>query len=93
MEAFADTLGENAHDEFKRWEERNELEGYVISRRSRNNAMLHRADCRHLTDDYGPGAVISPTAKPKICSTDKRELENWARENMDRELKRCRSCM
>ncbi len=93
MEVFADAQGENANDEYKSWKEHNRSDGYVISRRSRNDAMLHRADCWHLTDDFGPGVVVSLTAKPKYCSTDKRELENWAHENLDKGLKRCRTCM
>ena len=93
MERFADAGSENAHDEYKRWKGRHGSDGYVISCRSKNDAMLHRADCWHLTDDdFGPGVVVSLTAKPKYCSTDKQELEKWARENLDKELKRCKTC-
>jgi hypothetical protein len=90
MEVFADPLDPEAHDKFEKWRDRH-LRGYVVSSRSKNNAMLHRADCGHLV--FSPNDNVSLTAAPKYCSTDKRELENWARENMDKKLKRCRSCM
>ncbi len=92
MKVFADAQGEHARDEYKRWKSRHGSDGYVISRRSKNDAMLHRADCSHLIDDFGPGVVVSLTAKPKYCSTDKRELENWARDNLGKALKRCKTC-
>ncbi|MDP9438862.1 MAG: hypothetical protein M3P49_08970 [Actinomycetota bacterium] len=93
MKVFADALGESAHEEYKRWKERHESDGYVINRRSRSEAVLHRAGCGHLTDDFGPGVTVSLTAKPKYCSTDRRELERWAHDNPNKELKRCGSCM
>lgn len=92
MQVFADAWSEKAQDEYKGWKELHKSDGFVVSYRSKKDAMLHRAKCWHLTDDFGPGVAVSLTAKRKYCSTDKRELENWAREDMDKELKRCRTC-
>lgn len=88
-EIFYDAYDIDAHDKFIRWIERNQR-GYVISRRSPNDAMIHQAYCGHFK--HGDKSV-SLTRTMKVCSLDKRELEGWARENIESKLKRCRSCM
>lgn len=89
MEIFFDAQDSEAHDKFIRWIERN-YRGYVISRRSRSDAMLHRADCGHFK--HGDQSA-SLTRTMKVCSPNKQDLETWARENIEKKLKRCRSCM
>ncbi len=61
----------------------------MISRRSRNDAMIHRAYCGHF--EHGDKSA-SLTRTMKVCSRSKSKLEDWARENMRGGLKRCRSC-
>jgi hypothetical protein len=86
---FYDAYDPDAHGKFLRWRERN-LIGYVISRRSPSDAMIHQADCGHF--EFGDESV-SLTKTMKICSASRRELEAWARENTKAGLRRCRSCM
>jgi hypothetical protein len=89
LEVFFDAYDEDAHDMFLMWRERN-WGGYVVSRRSPGDGMLHQADCGHF--EHGDKSA-SLTRTMKACSRNKGELESWARENMSRGLKRCRSCM
>ena len=46
-EVFFDAYDQDSHGKFLRWRERNQG-GYVISRRSPSDAMLHQADCGHF---------------------------------------------
>ncbi len=89
LEVFFDAYDIDAHDKFLKWRERN-WRGYVISRRSPSDGMLHQVDCGHF--EHGDKSV-SLTRTMKVCSRDRGDLESWARENMGRGLKRCRSCM
>lgn len=89
LEVFFDGYDADAHGKFLKWRERNRR-GYVISRRSRNDAMIHRAYCGHF--EHGDKSA-SLTRTMKVCSPDRRELEGWAHENMDKKLRNCRSCM
>ncbi len=89
MEVFFDAQDTGAHSKFIMWIERNQR-GYVISRRSPSDAMLHRSYCGHFK--HGDKSA-SLTRTMKVCSLDKRELEGWAREYISDRLKRCRSCM
>ena len=89
LQVFFDAYDTEAHDKFLRWRERN-WRGYVISRRSPADGMLHRADCGHF--EHGD-KTASLTRTMKVCSLNRAELEGWARESMSQRLKRCRSCM
>ncbi len=62
--------------------------GYVINRAGKT-LMLHFADCWHFHDEP---AGVNNTKKPKICSTDRVELENWAREHGVEGLVDCKTC-
>jgi hypothetical protein len=86
---FFDAYDANAHDKFIRWIERNQ-KGYVISRRSPSDAMIHQAYCGHFK--HGDKSA-SLTRTMKVCSSSRRELDRWARENMGAALRPCRSCM
>jgi hypothetical protein len=86
---FYDAYDPDAHGKFLTWRERN-LIGYVISRRSPSDAMIHQADCGHF--EFGDESV-SLTKTMKVCSASRRELEAWARENTKAGLRWCRSCM
>jgi hypothetical protein len=86
---FYDVYDPDAHGKFLRWRKRH-LSGYVISRRSPSDAMIHQADCGHF--EFGDESV-SLTKTMKVCSASRCELEAWARENMKAGLRWCRSCM
>lgn len=86
---FYDAHDAGAHKKFIRWVERNQR-GYVISRRSPSDAMIHQAYCGHFK--HGDKSA-SLTRTMKVCSNDKGDLEGWARENLMARLKRCKSCM
>ena len=53
-------------------------------------AMLHRAYCGHFDHGYMSASL---TRTMKVCSSNKGDLEAWARKNLTAKLKRCRSCM
>ena len=89
LEVFFDAYDPEAHDKFLVWRERN-WRGYVISRRSAGDAMLHQAHCGHF--EHGDKSA-SLTRTMKVCSRNKGALEGWARENVSGGLKQCRSCM
>jgi hypothetical protein len=61
----------DAHGKFLRWRERNRS-GYMISRRSPSDAMLHRTYCGHF--EHGDKSA-SLTRTMKVCSRSKCELE------------------
>jgi hypothetical protein len=86
---FYDDYDADAHDKFVRWIERNQSR-YVVSRKSSNEAMIHHAYCGHFK--HGDKSA-SLTRTMKICSSSRRELDRWARENTGTALKPCRSCM
>jgi hypothetical protein len=86
---FYDAYDPDAHGKFLRWRKRH-LSGYVISRRSPSDAMIHQASCGHF--EFGDENV-SLTKTMKICSASRRGLEAWARENIKAGLRWCRSCM
>ena len=89
LEVFFDAHDPDAHGKFLRWRERSRG-GYVISRRSPSDAMLHRTYCGHF--EHGDKSA-SLTRTMKVCSRSRRELEDWAREYVRGRLKRCRSCL
>lgn len=67
------------------------LSGYVVNAQRGGNPgepILHRATCDTIT----PTPDRDWTAQyVKVCSTDRFELETWARE-MDRKLTSCTFC-
>ena len=73
MKLFSETVDPNSRKEFEKWIIRNP-NGFAISRRSKNDAMIHRGKCGHFKHSDKSASL---TANPKICSTDKRELEAW----------------
>ncbi len=86
---FYDAYDAHAHDKFIRWIERNQSR-YVVSRKSPNDAVIHHAYCGHFK--HGDKSA-SLTRTMKVCSSSRRELDRWARENMAMTLRTCRSCM
>jgi hypothetical protein len=66
-----------------------------VNYKSPNNVMLHRSPCLHLGDtnwaayEHGWGSL---TRNRKVCTTDRRELEEWAKQNTTADLKWCRDC-
>ena len=95
IETFFDRDDENSHESFQRWRSRHWDDGYFLNRKSSRDVMLHRSPCPHLGDtDWGRGEQGwgSLTRNKKVCSTDRRELERWASENVTAALKRCKDC-
>ena len=71
-------------------------EGFFINCKSKNDMMLHFVVCQHpgdaewLCDDDG---YHSLTKKMKVCSNNREELEQWARDNSTAKLKSCSDCV
>ena len=79
---------EQCHREFEHWRDQHPS-GFVVNRRERGEAMLHRGRCMHLR--FRPGEPVLLTRKAKYCSIDRGELEAWAKEGRI-SLVRCASC-
>jgi hypothetical protein len=65
-------------------------EGYVLNLRTGDPPALHRATCRSLRP-VGTTRQRSPTGVPKVCSTDRSDLEAWARA-AGRSIALCGNC-
>jgi hypothetical protein len=77
-----------SRDDFEKWVY-NHPHGYVINRRSRNNAMMHFGHCGHFKHSDQSANL---TDNLKVCSTSREDLEAYWAEKYALELKRCRSC-
>ncbi len=79
-------IGEIADKQFKDWQNLNEDAFYlnIIGK----FAMIHRANCWHL----GKGENVISTGNSKVCSEDRKDLENWANKN-DKEFQTCLDCI
>ncbi len=89
---FYDKINGDDHEKFQRWRREND-EGFFINIKSSNNLMLHRVHCLHPgSTDWKKGEWGSLTKNRKICSTDKKDLSNWAKQNYKASLKVCRDC-
>jgi hypothetical protein len=91
---FHDRDDNDAHAKFQQWRRQHFEDGYFLNYKGPNNTMLHRSLCWHHGDanwkrneEWG-----SLTAYKKVCSTDRGELEQWARNNGVQMLKQCQHC-
>ncbi len=65
----------NDDDGFIGWSARNPT-GYVLNLRENEPAMIHRADCGHLSP-WEPRWGVA-TKKPKVCAVDRGDVEAGA---------------
>ena len=77
-EIFFDAYDTEAHGKSLRWRELNSR-GYVISRRSATDAILHRAYRSHF--EHGDKST-NLTRTMKVSSQNREDLEAWAREHV-----------
>lgn len=89
MEIYHETKDRSANDAFVRWRDGNS-DGLFVNRRSPSQIMLHRSDCDHF--DFNEKEKISLTKNMKVCSTDRWELESWAKVNGTQALRYCSHC-
>ena len=87
MKEFRDTAGSSDHDNFVRWMDENP-NGFFLNYKSPSSFMLHRVHCDHL--DFKE--KVSLTSNRKLCSTDREELETWAKERSAQKLRYCSNC-
>jgi hypothetical protein len=73
VEIYWNDLEPEAYLQLEAWKDLHEDDEFVLNRKSRDVAVLHRAWCRHLMHSV-PREL---TNKPKICSTKRQELEAW----------------
>ena len=88
IEIYWNALDSEAHLKLNTWKDFHEDEGLVLNRKSREVAVIHRAWCRHLKHSI-PSDL---TNKPKICSTNRRELEAWWARESKVPMDLCGSC-
>jgi hypothetical protein len=84
MEVFHDR-----DDDYARWLHAHPG-GYVVNERRTGGLLLHQVGCRNLRT-VGAAMGKSTTVRPKVCGTDRTELEAWA-QGQGRKLKRCGNC-
>lgn len=72
---------------FQAWRKAHQ-KGFVINHNG-PDMLLHFADCWHF---YGETAGVNNTKKPKICSTNRAELERWASAHGVDNLTGCKTC-
>ena len=95
IEIFHDREDADSHIKFHRWRQQHRRDGYYLNYRGPSNTRLHRAKCPHLSNqdwdigEKGPNGSMTKTKK--ICSTNRQELEYWAREKGVKP-KRCPDC-
>jgi hypothetical protein len=80
-------------DGFRGWKRRNP-DGYVINiHRTLNpgDARLHRTNCRTIQGTPPRGNKWT-SEYIKLCSPDKRELDEWARSTVGCVIRRCGIC-
>jgi hypothetical protein len=99
---FHDKTDPNAHIRFHRWRQQHRRDGWYLNPKCSSEFKMHRATCPHLSNQYWDQGVKKPdgksmTATKKICSTSRKELEDWARKEAakrgkDSKIKRCPDC-
>ena len=70
---------------FEKWRNGNSA-ALFVNFKSPNNMMLHKTDCGHFVF----GRDVNLVRHKKICSSDRRELEDWAKQFG--ELRNCPDC-
>lgn len=78
---------ESSERQFQAWRKEHP-KGFVVNRDGQN-MLLHFADCWHF---HGETIGINNTKKPKVCATDRAELELWASKNGVGNLVGCQTC-
>lgn len=87
MESFWDRDDRGAHVAFVKWLDENP-DGFVINCRTANDMMLHRSSCSAVIFDD----PVSLTRKRKVCSSDREQLERWAKKHGGEPLRYCKMC-
>lgn len=80
-------LGELADKQFKEWQSSNS-DGFYLNVKSKNDAMIHRADCWH----FGTDGILNAAKNLKICSSGFEELKEYSAQNYPN-YKICSSCL
>lgn len=85
-------IGDKAHDEFQAWRQDNPT-GFFVNCKTQGSWMLHRVTCPHPGGtDWRTGEWGNLTKRRKICSTDRQELLELARQKGISALTRCSDC-
>jgi hypothetical protein len=90
---FYDGDDDNAHTKFQQWRHQHYQDGYFLNYKGLSNTMLHRVPCWHLRDPWDRNEELgSLTRRRKVCSTNRRDLEQWAKKRGVRTLGQCQDC-
>jgi len=92
---FYDKDDDKAHLKFQQWRQQNYQDGYFLNYRGPSNTILHRVLCpQHLRDPWDLSEEWGKlTRHRKVCSTDRKELMQWARKKGVENLRQCQDCM
>lgn len=91
---FHDRTDIAAHDLFQKWRRENWDNGYFINYKSNSRLILHRVLCQHPGDGEWSSADTgnSLTRFRKACSTNVRDLRQWAEQTSNVNLEFCKDC-
>jgi hypothetical protein len=91
---FHDQTDIAAHDLFQKWRRENWDNGYFINCKSGSHLILHRVHCQHPGDGEWSSSEAghSLTTFKKVCSTNVRELCQWAEKASKANLEFCKDC-
>jgi hypothetical protein len=92
VSVFFDEDSADAHDAFQRWRTDNPV-GFFLNCRTSGGWMLHRVNCpHHGNTDWAAGPWGCLTRTRKVCSTERKELLQWARQEGESDVKQCSDC-
>lgn len=94
MQQFHNELQPDAHTQFQRWR-REHPDGYFLTAKTQSSYILHHVSCRHVGNDtWEPEDAHgeSLTAQTKVCSTDDKQIEEWA-VAQGASVKDCKDCI
>src|SRR5688572_23619549 len=91
----------NQEKAFRKWIVRHSVDGYVLNcEKGANRAahgrpyLLHRAECRTLTDQNPrTGRNFTTSKYYKVCSTDVAELARWSKRVTGDTVPECKVCL
>jgi len=78
----------NIDREFDNWLKANPS-GFYLNQKSQTYYILHRVNCWHL---HGFEELVDLTNKAKICSTDRKVLEQWISDDKTKNFAYCETC-
>ncbi|MGI9056386.1 MAG: hypothetical protein ACR2F2_11355 [Pyrinomonadaceae bacterium] len=84
---FDSTKDINTSENFLKWTEANSG-SFFINCKSKNDLRIHKVPCGHFVFNR----PVDLAKRKKICSSNRQELETWAKENFQEKPEPCPDC-